>query len=85
MIIPAPWNTENCYADFAAEVRDFAETDPALDRATALCLKATDEAVHDAGLSGLGGDPRVSVIMVAVSAAAEAWSPITAAENSRRM
>ncbi len=56
-------DTENCYADFAAEVRDFAETDPALDRATALCLKATDEAVHDAGLSGLGGDPRVSVIM----------------------
>lgn len=27
-------DTENCYADFAAEVKDFTETDPSLDRAT---------------------------------------------------
>ena len=56
-------DTENCYADFAAEVKDFTETDPSLDRATALCLTATSEAVADAGLSDFGGNPRVSVIM----------------------
>lgn len=56
-------DTENCYADFAAEVKDFRETDPKLDRATALCLSATSEAVADAGLSDFGGNPRVSVIM----------------------
>ena len=56
-------DTENCYADFAAEVKDFCENDPTLDRATALCLSATGEAVADAGLSDFGGNPRVSVIM----------------------
>lgn len=50
-------DTENCYADFAAEVKDFTETDPSLDRATALCLTATSEAVADAGLSDFGGNP----------------------------
>ncbi len=56
-------DTTNCYADYAAEVKDFHETDPDIDRATALCLKATEEAVHDAALSDFGDDPRVSVIM----------------------
>ena len=56
-------DTENCYADFAAEVKDFGETDPTLDRATALCLTATAEAMQDAGFSGFGGNTRTGVIM----------------------
>lgn len=56
-------NTENCYADYAAEVKDFEESDPALDRAAALCLQATGEALSDAGFSDFGGDSRVSVII----------------------
>ena len=56
-------DTENCYADYAAEVKDFVEKDPTLDRATALCLSATGEAVADAGFSDFDGDARVSVIM----------------------
>ncbi len=55
-------DTENCYADFAAEVKDFHEPET-LDRATALCLSATNEAVKDAGFSDFSGNPRVSVIM----------------------
>lgn len=56
-------DTENCYADFAAEVPGFTESDPSLDRATALCLSATGEAVADAGFSNFNGNGRVSVIM----------------------
>lgn len=56
-------DTENCYADFAAEVKGLEETDPTLDRATALCLSAATEAMQDAGFSDFGGDPRASVIM----------------------
>ena len=32
-------DTENCYADYAAEVKDFAEKENGPDRATALCLQ----------------------------------------------
>lgn len=55
-------DTVNCYADFSAEVKDFAVPEN-IDRATALCLKATQEAVGDANLGDFNGDKRVSVIM----------------------
>lgn len=56
-------DTANCYADYAAEVRDLEENDPALDRAAALCLRATGEALSDAGLSDFGDSERAGVIM----------------------
>lgn len=56
-------DTAGCYADYAAEVRDFAENNPALDRSAALCLHAADEAMKDAALGDFGGDEKVSVIM----------------------
>lgn len=56
-------DTENCYADYAAEVSGFSEQNPAYDRATALCVKAAGEAMRDAALADFGGDPRVGVIM----------------------
>ncbi len=55
-------DTENCYADYAAEVKGFKEPDH-LDRCAALCLQATEEAMKDASLFGFGGDPRTGVIM----------------------
>lgn len=60
-------DTENCYADFAAEVKDesldkLAGTE-GFDRASKLCIKATREAMADAGLENFGGNPRASVIM----------------------
>lgn len=55
-------DTENCYADFSGEVKNFTVPKD-IDRVTALCLKATDEALNDAKLSDFNGDKRVSVIM----------------------
>lgn len=60
-------DTENCYADYAAEVHD--DTLDAIpgtegmDRASKLCIKAVSEAMRDAGYTDFGGDERVSVIM----------------------
>lgn len=56
-------DTENCYADFAAEVKGFCVENPEWDRATALCLTATKEAMQDAGLSDFDGSTRAGVIM----------------------
>lgn len=60
-------DTENCYADFAAEVKDSTIDDLAgtegMDRASKLCIKATDEAMADAGLESFNGSDRTSVIM----------------------
>lgn len=56
-------DTANCYADYAAEVKGLEENDPTLDRAAALCLRATGEALSDAGLSDFGSSERASVIM----------------------
>lgn len=56
-------DTANCYADYAAEVKGLEENDPTLDRAAALCLRATGEALSDAGLSDFGDSERASVIM----------------------
>lgn len=55
-------DTENCYADFAAEIKGAFDCGQ-YDRATALCLTATAEALADAGTPDFAGDPRVSVIM----------------------
>jgi len=59
-------DTENCYTDYTAEAHcdslDTAET-AGMDRASKLCIKATREAMADAGLDGFGGDPRSGVIM----------------------
>lgn len=41
-------DTADCYADYAAEVKGLEESDPTLDRAAALCLRATGEALSDA-------------------------------------
>lgn len=60
-------DTEGCYAALAAEVKD--ETldqipnSEGMDRVSKLCLKASMEALNDAGLSTFGYDRRVSVIM----------------------
>lgn len=56
-------DTANCYADYAAEVKGLEENAPTLDRAAALCLRATGEALSDAGLSDFGSSERASVIM----------------------
>ena len=56
-------DTADCYADYAAEVKGLEESDPTLDRAAALCLRATGEALSDAGLSDFGNSERASVIM----------------------
>ncbi len=59
-------DTKDCYADYAGEVKcddlDTAEN-TGIDRVTKLCIRATDEAMCDAGLSDFGGDGKVSVIM----------------------
>ena len=56
-------DTADCYADYAAEVKGLEESDPTLDWAAALCLRATGEALSDAGLSDFGNSERASVIM----------------------
>ena len=56
-------DTENCYADYAAEVKEPTLNDPSLDRCAALCLQAADEAMKDSSLSDFNGDPRTGVIM----------------------
>ena len=60
-------DTENCYADYAAEVPDEYLADLAdhkeLDRAARLGVKAAFEAMSDAGLENFRGDCRVGVIM----------------------
>ncbi|MBR6044759.1 MAG: beta-ketoacyl-[Ruminococcus sp.] len=60
-------DTENCYSDYAAEVRnsdwDSIPGTEGMDRVTKLCIKAVTEAVSDASLGDFGGDERVSVIM----------------------
>lgn len=56
-------DTKDCYADLAAEVREFDGGDPTRDRSAVLCLRATAEALSDAALSDFAGDPRVGVIM----------------------
>ena len=60
-------DTTNCYADLAAEVKcdtlddiDFPEEK---DRVSKLCIKATKEALGDAGLDDFNDNQRVSVII----------------------
>ena len=60
-------DTNECYADLAAEVNcntldDIKDADEK-DRASKLCIKAAGEALKDAGLGDFGGDSRVSVII----------------------
>ena len=60
-------DTENCYSDFAAEVKgdawDNIPGTDGMDRASKLCIKAVAEAMKDSSLSDFAGDERVSVIM----------------------
>lgn len=60
-------DTTNCYADLAAEVKcdtlDNIDNPEEKDRASKLCIKATKEALSDAGLSDFNDDQRVSVII----------------------
>ena len=60
-------DTTNCYADLAAEVKcdtlDTMDAPEEKDRVSKLCIKATREALADAGLSDFGDDQRVSVII----------------------
>ena len=60
-------DTENCYSDYAAEVRsgcleELPRTE-GMDRVSKLCIKAVDEALRDSSLTDFSGDSRVSVIM----------------------
>lgn len=59
-------DTKDCYSDYAGEVKcadlDTAEN-AGMDRVTKLCLRATEEAMRDAGLKGFNGDGKASVIM----------------------
>ncbi|MBR1536744.1 MAG: hypothetical protein IJ630_07385 [Treponema sp.] len=61
-------DTTNCYADLAAEVNcdtldSEIENSSEMDRASKLCIKATKEALADAGLSDFDDNPMVSVII----------------------
>ena len=60
-------DTENCYSDYAAEVRtegwDCIPGTEGMDRVSKLCITAVNEAMKDSSLSDFGGDSRVSVIM----------------------
>ncbi len=60
-------DTENCYACLAAEVNDGSldnvEGAEKMDRASKLCIKASGEAMKDAGLHDLGGSRKAAVIM----------------------
>lgn len=60
-------DTENCYANLAAEVRDPSVDEVPgaadMDRASRLCVKASAEAMRDAGLESFGDSTRASVIM----------------------
>ncbi len=59
-------DTKDCYASLAAEVKDDlkdVETKEYMDRVSKLCIKATKEAMSDAGLKDFNDDPRVSVII----------------------
>ncbi|MCH5351362.1 MAG: beta-ketoacyl-[acyl-carrier-protein] synthase family protein [Clostridiales bacterium] len=59
-------DTKDCYADYAGEVKcpdlDTPENE-GIDRVTKLCMRATDEAMRDAGLKGFNGDGKAAVIM----------------------
>ncbi|MDE7164749.1 MAG: beta-ketoacyl-[acyl-carrier-protein] synthase family protein [Clostridiales bacterium] len=59
-------DTVDCYTDYAAEVRcadlDAPHTKE-MDRVSKLCIKATAEAMADAGLKSFDGNPRCSVII----------------------
>lgn len=60
-------DTENCYADYAAEVKDesinsLPDTE-GMDRASKLCIKAVSEAMADARIEEFFGSERASVIM----------------------
>ncbi|MDE5566239.1 MAG: hypothetical protein K2I77_04565, partial [Anaeroplasmataceae bacterium] len=60
-------DTEECYANLAAEVKDKTldqiPHSEGMDRVSKLCLKASLEALEDAGLKTFSFDNRVSVIM----------------------
>ncbi len=59
--------TKNCYANLAAEVTDetLDDVDDAMsmDRCAKLCVKATGEALRDAGLDSFGDSTQAAVIM----------------------
>lgn len=59
-------DTKDCYASLAAEVDsnlDDVKVNEDMDRVSKLCIKASREALKDAGLSDFNNDPRVSVII----------------------
>lgn len=59
-------DTKDCYADYAGEVKcpDLDTPENAgVDRVTKLCIRATEEAMRDAGLKGFNGDGKAAVIM----------------------
>ncbi len=60
-------DTEGCYANLAAEVKDETLDDipntVGMDRVSKLCIKASLEALADASLTTFDHNPRVSVIM----------------------
>ncbi len=60
-------DTENCYSDYSAEVRDDTPWSlpgtQGMDRASKLCIKAVAEAMNDSGLTDFGGSERAGVIM----------------------
>ena len=60
-------DTDKCYADLAAEVKcdtlDELDAPEEKDRVSKLCIKATKEALADAGLANFNDDQRVSVVI----------------------
>ena len=60
-------DTNKCYADLAAEVKcdtlDEIDAPKEKDRVSKLCIKATKEALADAGLANFNDDQRVSVVI----------------------
>lgn len=57
-------DTTDCYANLAAEVEDESlNGEEKINRVSRLCIKATDEAMKDAGLSDFDNSPKAAVIM----------------------
>lgn len=60
-------DTKDCYANLSAEVNndtlDKVENSQVMDRVSMLCIKASNEAMNDAGLSDFGNSSKACVIM----------------------
>ena len=78
-------DTADCYADYAAEVKGLEESDPTLDRAAALCLRATGKPCRTQVFSDFGNSERASVIMGSCVGGGRSPGATTAAASTARI